>query len=238
MITPEAQAMLDAAGANIRVAASQVSRRYREYVTFEDLYQEAISWVLAHPGTVQARLDDGRRGSTRLTGQIAGFIVGLARKEKAQAIGYNPDDEAFYTRGMVEALLPAVWDDNYMESPPSQDGGEYQKQKSDPSTSGTWLAMACDVRKAWGVSGMNELWRDALTLKFRDGYRVYQVASDMHIADSTAATYLSKGVRSLINQLGGSATQHCEKDCECTLGNRTVISNSSAAAQTSRTWDA
>ena len=236
MTTPEQQAMLDACAVNLRVAAAQVSRRYQAYITYADMYQDGITWVLSHPGTVTARLEDGRRGSTRLTGQIAKHIDGIARREKAHACGYEPEDEAFYTAAMVEALLPAVWDTGYMDVPPPADGSEYQKQRSDPSTGGSWLAMTCDVRAAWDKTRMNDQWRDALTLRFRDGMRNYQVAERMGVADSTAQAYVGRGVRSLINALGGPAPSRCEPDCEC-MGGRAAQSNAQAVAETARGWD-
>ena len=226
----EQQILLDDSVVNTRVAASQVSKRYRGIVTYSDLYQEAIEWVLKHPGTTRARLDDGRRGSTRLTGQIAKSLDLAGRKAKAFG-KYEVDDEAFYSRGMVEACLPAVWYQHYKVRPPADDNG-YQKQHSDPSEQGGWLAMCVDVVGAWGKTTMIPLWREALTHRYGGGLRIYQVAALMSVADSTATTYLAKGVRALIETLGGPRPG-CERDCECT---RIVKSNDQAETETERDY--
>ena len=236
MTTVEQQTLLDESAVNIRVAAAQVSRRYQQFTTYTDLYQEACLWVWLHPGAVTERLEDGRRGSTRLTGQIAKHLDGIARREKAQTIGYNVADEAFYNVATIEAALPSVWDVRLMERPPATDLGDFQKQKSDPSTAGTWLAVCVDVRSAWFKSTMNGLWKEALELKHRDGLRNFQVALAMGVVDSTVHSYILKGTRSLINSLGGFAPTKCGNDCEC-VGARKILSNSQAAALTDKGYD-
>ena len=236
MTTVEQQSLLDQSATNIRVSAAQVSRRYQQFTTYTDLYQEACLWVVLHPGAVTERLEDGRRGSTRLTGQIAKHLDGIARAEKAQTIGYNVADEAFYNTATIEAALPSVWDVRLMERPPAVDMGDFQKQKSDPSTAGTWLAVCVDVRSAWFKSTMNGLWKEALTHKHRDGLRNFQVAGVMGVVDSTVHAYVTKGVRSLINALGGSPPSKCGLDCEC-VGQRKILSISQAAALTARGYE-
>jgi len=236
MSTPEQQALLDASAVNIRVSAAQVSRRYQQFTTYTDLYQEACLWVVLHPGAVTERLEDGRRGSTRLTGQIAKYLDGIARAEKAQTIGYNVADEAFYNTATIEAARPSVWDVRLMERPPTVDMGDFQKQKSDPSTSGTWLAVCVDVRSAWFKSTMNGLWKEALELKHRDGLRNFQVAHLMGVVDSTVNAYVKKGNWSLINALGGSPPSKCGLDCEC-VGQRKILSISQAAALTAKGYE-
>ena len=236
MTTTEQQTILDQSATNIRVAAAQVSRRYQRFTTYADLYQEACLWVVLHPGAVTERLEDGRRGSTRLTGQIAKHLDGIARAEKAATVGYALADEAFYNVATIEAALPSVWDVRLMERPPTTDLGDFQKQKSDPSTAGTWLAVCVDVRGAWTKTTMNALWVEALTFKHRDGLRNFQVADLMGVADSTVHAYVAKGTRSLINALGGSPPSKCGDDCEC-VGVRKIMSNSQADALTNRSYE-
>ena len=236
MTTPEQQLILDESAANIRVASAQVSRRYREYTTYTDLYQEACLWVVLHPGAVTERLEDGRRGSTRLTGQIAKHLDGLARVDKAARIGYNVDDEAFYNTATIEAALPSVWDLSVMSNPPAADGGDFQSTRSDPSKSGTWLAVCVDVRSAWKRTSMNATWQRALELKHRLGLRNFQVAHVMGVVDSTVHAYVLKGTRSLINDLGGFPPSKCDANCEC-VGVRKILSNSQAAAITNRSYE-
>jgi hypothetical protein len=200
------------------------------------LYQDGAMWLILHPGAVTERLEDGRRGSTRLTGQIAKHLDGIARREKAATVGYNVADEAFYNTATIEAALPSVWDVRLMEQPPANDSGEFQKTKSDPSKAGTWLAVCVDVRGAWKKTSMNKAWKTALTLKHGCGLRNFQVADVMEVADSTVHAYILKGTRSLIMALGGFPPSKCADDCEC-VGTRKILSNSQAAALTARGYE-
>jgi len=237
MTQKEMEALLEETEVNVRVAAAQVSRRYRGIVTYADLAQDGKVWVLQHPGTCTNRLEDGRRGSRRLTGLIAKRLDGIARREKAAGL-YDPQDEAFYSRTMVEAVLPAVWDENVMLVPPEQ--AEGVRGSSSPSEHGSWLAMTMDIRRAWATATMESTWRLALAYRYGEGLRIYQIATLMEVADSTAHNYITKGIRALIKELGGENPGRCPPDCECgsnPVGKRKVISNAQANAQTERDYE-
>lgn len=237
MTSEEMETLLEETEVNVRVAASQVSRRYRGITSYADLAQDGKLWVLQHPGTCETLLEDGRRGSGRLTNRLAKHMDGLARRDKAAGL-YDPADEQFYSRSMVEAALPSVWDETVMQAQPEQEGGA--RGDSRPAEGGSWQAMCVDVRRAWGVTKMSDLWREALTFRFREGLRVYQVAAAMGVADSTAHNYITKGIRSLIRELGGEPPGRCPPDCECgngtPVGTRRAISNAQARAETDRNY--
>lgn len=236
-MTPEDQNLLiEEAETNIRVAVGQKVRKYGKFFPYADLWQEAVFWILQHPGTVRGRLDDGRRGSTRLTNQIAKHLDGLCRKEKAYGL-YDPSDEEFYTRAMVEAVLPALWDENYALKPPDPDR-EFSRQPSDLSESGAWTTMVIDVRSAWKKASLDEKWMTALFLRYGEGLRIYQVAIVMEVADSTAHSYVTRGIRAIIQALGGPAPGRCPPECECqqTIGTRKVQSNAQARVENERQY--
>lgn len=234
-MSQEYDALLEETEVNVRAAAAQVARRYRGYITYADLAQEGRIWVMRHPGTVRARLDDGRRGDFRLTNQLAKHMDRLARKEKAATSHYMPEDEAFYQRTIVEAALPSIWDDEYLLKAPEDDmATEPHRRRSDGSETSNWLVTVLDVRSAWERADMDEKWRLALAYRYGDGLRIYQISALLECADSTTQTYISKGVRALIDELGGEAPGRCPPDCECGdgLGSRRVMSNAEARART------
>jgi DNA-directed RNA polymerase specialized sigma24 family protein len=237
MTPEETQVLLEEAETNVRVAAAQVSKRFHGITTYADLAQEGMVWVLEHPGTVVSRLEDGRRGSSRLTNQIAGHMDRLARKDKASGL-YEPEDEAFYSRTLVEAALPAVWDKRLMAEPPEHNEGP--RAPTDLSKQNSWLATTVDVRVAYNVATMDDNWRTALWLKFGQGMRVYQVAEEMAVAETTANNYINKGIRAIIRELGGTRPGRCPPDCECgngPAGGRKAISNAQARAETDRDYE-
>lgn len=234
----EMEALLEESETAVRIAAAQVSRRYRGYLSFADLMQEGNIWVLKHPGTVRARLDDGRRGSRRLVGQLAKHFDRLGRQEKAYALSYSPDDEAFYSATLIETCLPAVFDESLMVQPP-QEGYENERGRRDPAESNNWQVSVLDVKEAWAKAVMEPHIRVAMAYKYGYGLRNYQIAQVMEVADSTVGEYLKKGVNAMINELGGWPPGRCNADCECGegIGSRRVMSNAEARARTDQDYD-
>jgi hypothetical protein len=224
---------------HIKVAAAQVARRYRGFVTYADLCQEGVVWVLTHPATTQSRLEDGRRGEGRLVGQIARYMEKLARKERAASIGYDQSDEAFYARTLVEAALPAIWDDSLMDHPPVEDmASDGPKRRSDGSETSNWLVTVLDVRRAWQNAEMDLNWRLALSYRYGDGMKLYQIADALEVSDTSASNYIERGLNALIRELGGKPPGQCSPDCECKpVGNRHAISNAEARYRTDNDYD-
>lgn len=233
----EMQAILEEAETCIRVAASQVSRRYRGYLSFADLMQEGNIWVLKHPKTVRERLDDGRRGSRRLTGQIAKHLDRLGRHEKAASLQYSPDDEAFYSVAMIEMFLPVIWDESLLTNPPVTEevGG---KSVADPSAGNNWLVGALDVKKAWQEAPLDANQRVALAYRYGYGLKNYQIAEMLGVSDTSVGTYIKRGINLLIEELGGHPSRQCYDDCECGegVGSRRVMSNAEAQARTAENY--
>lgn len=231
------QALLEESEFSIRIAASQVARRYRGYLSFSDLLQEGNIWVLKHPQTVRERLDDGRRGSRRLIGQIAKHLDRLGRLEKAATLQYSTDDEVFYSAAMIELFLPAVWDESLLVNPPvTEDVGG--KSGSDPSEGGNWLAGAMDVKTAWKNAPLDGNQRVALAYRYGYGLKNYEIAELLGVSDTSVSNYLRRGITLLIEELGGHPPRQCYEDCECGdgVGTRRVMSNAEARARTAENY--
>lgn len=227
-------ALIEETENHCKVAAAQVSRRFRGYITYADLVQEGFFWVLKHPATVEARLEDGRRGEQRLVNQLAKHMEKQARKERASSLRYQPEDEAFYQRTLVEAALPAIWDDNMMLKAPDDDyTTEPHRRHSDGSETSSWLVTVLDIRSAWQKAEMDLNWRTALAYKYGEGLRDYQIAQLLEVSETTARTYVDRGIKAIIRELGGSAPGRCPPECECGegIGSRRVISNAEARAR-------
>jgi DNA-directed RNA polymerase specialized sigma24 family protein len=225
----------------VRPAAASVARRYRSEVTYADLAQEGYVWALTHRGTVRTRLEDGKRGEYRLIAQLAGHMQKVARQEKATRAGYSPDDEVFYSKGMIELALPAVWDESYMIRPPVEgDESMSGRSNNDPAAGNDWLASVIDVRRAWAEAELSQEQRDALELRYRFRLSQQNVATMQGTAKSTANERINSGLRALIDALGGRRPGECPADCECRpepVGTRHVISNANARAITNQGYD-
>jgi len=224
----------------IRPAAASVARRYRSEVTYGDLAQEGYLWALRHPGTVRSRLEDGKRGEYRLIAQLAGHMQSVARAEKASRAGYSPDDEVFYSKGMIEKALPAVWDITHMIRPPLEGEPGGGRSTKDPAAGNDWLATVVDVRAAWDAADLTEDQRKALELRYRHRLSQQGVADAQGTAKSTANERINGGLRALIDTLGGRRPEGCAWDCECRpepVGSRRAISNAAARALTDQGYD-
>jgi hypothetical protein len=214
----------------IDTAAATGRQGYRQHLPYADAKQAATLWVYAHPGKVRELLDDGDRGARRLTWLATRAVEVEGRRERAAALGYNPEDEAFYDRGMVELILPALWDEEYKPWADKDKAG--RRRKADPSQGNEWAVMVADVRKAWGLSGMSDERREALTYRFRDHepYAVIAARQGCHI--NTVQSRLHAGLASLVEALGGF-DPHCSEGCECGLGgpgSRRVMSTAHSLA--------
>jgi len=224
----------------VRAAAASVARRYRSAVTYGDLSQEGFTWALTHRGTINSRLEDGKRGEYRLIAQLAGHMQAVARQEKATKAGYSPEDEVFYTTGMLEKALPAVWDASYMIGPPVDGGEKVGRSTKDPAAGNDWLASVVDVRRAWEQTELSDEQREALELRYRFRLSQQGVADQQGTAKSTANARINTALRDLIDTLGGRRPEGCAWDCECRVepvGSRRVISNATARAITDQGYD-
>lgn len=233
--------LLESTESHIRIAAAQVARRFRGYMSFADLSQEGVIWVLRHPKTVSNRLEDGKRGDYRLTAQLARYMEKKARAEKAASLRYDPADEAFYQRSFIETLLPGVWDDTYLQKPPDAiTSTEPHARKSDPAETSNWLISVLDIRDAWKRADLSDDVRLTLAYRYGDGLRISQIGQILEVADSTVQNYISKGINGLVKQLGGSAPYSCNGDCpdQCAgPGARRAINNATARAITAEGYE-
>lgn len=85
-------------------------------VEWEDCVQEGWAAYMGGRQEFVERLDTERgRNYVRLS--VRREIANYARAEKAERCGYAVEDEAFYTAGLVRALLPLMWEDDVPRSP-------------------------------------------------------------------------------------------------------------------------
>lgn len=238
----DTQEILDQCEPNIKVAAAQVARRYRGYVTFSDMEQEAQIWVMTHPRTVFDRLQDGKRGNDRITRQLAKHLHSIARTEKASVSGYNPEDEVFYSQAVVEMILPALWDETLMVQGPQGEPSE-GRSNSDPSEGGNWQVMVADVRAAYDRSDLDVRQRVALVMRYHEQATLTEIGRALEVSKQGAQGVVRSALGRLVNYLGGTDPHHsCGYECECGRsyggpGSRRAISNATARAITDGNYD-
>lgn len=131
-------------------SATKILRsKYRDYVSYEDIKQELYLWAFQN----YDRIENWRE--TRSTGAASRTIIKALRNagerycraEKAEYVGYAPEDEFFYSLSMVADLIQLYFDPEWMvRGGPVLDEPRTQKA---PSEGGNLIAMVADVGRAY-----------------------------------------------------------------------------------------
>lgn len=197
-------------------SASTLQRRYAGFVDRDDLLQEGRIWLWEHDTQVQEKLADEEpdaRTASWLGTCLQRAMEVHARKCKAQGAGYDPEDEAWYPRGVVALVLPKVLAGD--REPPTQGGLDgMPRGQSDPAESShNWTVMYADVEKALGGLTMEDIAllvvRHHEELTFDDIAQQYGWGSP-----ATAQRNVRRVEGKLIQALGGFKPSSCPEGCE------------------------
>lgn len=224
--------------------ATEYVRIFWPFCDREDILQDLRLWALDHPTQVNRWCEESY--DDREAGRILGRAMRNAAhrhcaNEKAEQLGYRTDDLAYYSKGEIKDLLPAMFDTDAWTNPP-RDITERVTRKP-PAEGGGWLATLSDVSKGY----------DALTLDDRELLRDHyhheesqkSIAKRLDISQPAVANRIDKAVGRLVRNLGGTrprSTHFPDEDgwCECGWGHpgaRKAITGAAARAVTSAQYD-
>jgi DNA-directed RNA polymerase specialized sigma24 family protein len=194
--------------------AIQVARRYRTSAR-EDLLQQGRLWVLAHPLRMAEWLEaDDTAAWGRMSAAITAELEAYARREKAAALGYALEDEAYYTVSLIEEMLPAVFDVD-RELAPTLEKNEV-KGPSDPAISAVWPAHLADVSAALDRSPMDSVSAAAIYARYEQGMTDQEIAADSLIPLDAVEPAIQRGLAAMVRYLGGERPRPCGRSCsEC-----------------------
>lgn len=202
----------------IQVAARRVARRYRGFISLDDLRQSGYMWLFQHPHRVNAELPaedaeerDRRRQFGRLVRLFERALEGVARIEKAAASGYKVDDEAFYDAALLEELLPTIWQPDAGVNPPQRDEN-VRGSGGDPAEGNTWVAMVADMALAWAKADLGLEERHLLRLRYRDGVTLDECAKALGVTKETALKRLRRATSELAKTLHGVRPLYLEAE--------------------------
>jgi len=129
-----------------KAAARAVYGGNQDYVDVDDLTQEAMLWLLEHPKRVKhAHLPNGGIYWPRIVSEVCKVLDAYVGRERLEAQGYEPFKNYKYSEGLVELVLPAVFDPSYR--PPGLDHSDRVTTNSDPAANDNWSAYVADVRR-------------------------------------------------------------------------------------------
>src|SRR5674476_851964 len=113
-----------------KAAARAVYGGNQDYVDVDDLTQEAMLWLLEHPKRVKhAHLPNGGIYWPRIVSEVCKVLDAYVGRERLEAQGYEPFKNYKYSEGLVELVLPAVFDPSYR--PPGLDHSDRVTTNSD-----------------------------------------------------------------------------------------------------------
>ena len=190
-----------------QTSAYVITRNYKGFAEADDVKQELLEWSLKRNDKIQEWLNEDlskqeyRVGIKRLAKTFNRMADRYCRKEKAKKLGYSIHDEAFYSTGMIEELLPLAFSSNIITKDPATEfvsnGG------GDPATAGSFLASMYDIRIA-----LRELTIDLyeiLRMRYEDGAKLEDIASYFDVTDSTINRKISTAVKQISKELGGES---------------------------------
>lgn len=136
--------------AAVTSASKILLSRYRDFVTYEDVRQELYLWLFQNYEKVEAwRAErDTRFAERTIIKALRNAGERFCRAEKAESVGYAPEDEFFYSIPMVADLLQLYFDPEWM-IPPAAVYDERTSGGKPPSEGGNLVAMVADVGRAY-----------------------------------------------------------------------------------------
>lgn len=196
-------------------AAATVASRYRGFADLDDIRSEVMLWCfstksrgpekgVANEVWIREELegDDGRPtpwGEKNVLRQFTRIGTRWARREKAAKEGYEPQDEFFYSRGMLEEFLPHVWTTAVLE----RAGEPGTRSHKDPAEGGDLAAMVQDVRFAYGLLTPRQ--QDLLSRRYRYNVEPELLAQEEECALSTLYARVGRILDAMVETLGGVA---------------------------------
>lgn len=218
-----------------RVAGQQ---RFRGHVEADDLTQQAWEWLLRNHHKYRRwereNKDDPEQLERLLVATVTNELTYFARRERAHHLGYNPADEFFYDRAMLEELIAAVYDPDAWHNPPKPtDGGRRSKA---PSEGNGWVATLADVSAA--LVRLTHEDRTILYQRFAEKRTVKDIATLEQITQRQVYHRVDRALKRLWDRLGGPRwLEPRDAMVVSSAPRRRAMSNAHAQAVTSNDWN-
>jgi RNA polymerase sigma factor (sigma-70 family) len=186
--------------------ARTVHRKYHTYFDVADVRQELLVWVVRREDKVKEWLtheqgDEVYKGGVRQLGKtLSRHADRYCRKLKAQKLGYQLDDEAYYTPISLSELLPFVWTDVVNTK---NNNTERVSGSGNPAEGGNYVIQLFDIRRA--LTKLDPEDKIVLQMRFFEQLTFDEIATTLDISDSTAHRKVDGALRRLNNHLGGQS---------------------------------
>jgi RNA polymerase sigma factor (sigma-70 family) len=190
-----------------QTSAYVITRNYKGFAEADDVKQELLEWSLKRNDKIQEWLNEDlskqeyRIGIKRLAKTFNRMADRYCRKEKAKKLGYSIHDEAFYSTGMIEELLPMAFSSNIITKDPAT---EYVSNGGgDPATAGSFLASMYDIRIALRELTIETY--EMTRMHYEDGLTLEQIGEYFNVDKSTISRKINTGIKQISKELGGES---------------------------------
>lgn len=187
--------------------AYTITRNYKGYAEVDDVKQELLEWCLKRQDKIKEWLSpdlpkpEYKLGIKRLAKTFNRMADRYCRKEKARKLGYSVHDEAFYSPGLVEEILPLAFNESLITKDPNAEfvsGGG-----GDPATAGSFLASLYDIKRA--LKELDIETYAMVQLKYEEQYTLIQIAEMFNISESTVSRKINTAIKKMSKKLGGES---------------------------------
>jgi DNA-directed RNA polymerase specialized sigma24 family protein len=196
--------------------AESVHYHHKDYTTVDDLYQSAWEYLLRHPvmWSQFEEAEDRVMAERTLDRIVMDHLRGIARREKAERSGYHVDDECTYSPKVIAELLPMTF---AIESAllPAAASDDAPGRGGNPHGQGDFVASLLDVRNAWITTAFRGDEARLIEARFVDDMSVEHIAASFSTTPDEVKKQLARGLRRMVERLGGLPSRGCPGDCEC-----------------------
>ena len=194
----------------VSLIAKQFHRKYR-MIERDDIEQSLWLWFATHPNKIRewTKIDDKKQAEKLFARSLRNAASDYCQKEKAAQEGYSFDDNFFYTKNLVENILPYMIksesdDDIDLEATLDlvmQDLGLTKGAGSAAAEHGNYLAFFSDIKSAFYK--LPEDKQNVLRLRYTDDLTYTQLADIINQSSNTARMKTERALNHLIRMLGG-----------------------------------
>jgi RNA polymerase sigma factor (sigma-70 family) len=195
----------------VSLIAKQFHRKYG-MIERDDIEQSLWLWFATHPNKIRewTKIDDKKQAEKLFARSLRNAASDYCQKEKAAQEGYSFDDNFFYTKSLVENILPYMIksesdDDIDLEATLDlvmQDLGLTKGAGSAAAEHGNYLAFFSDIKSAFYK--LPEDKQNVLRLRYTDDLTYTQLADIINQSSNTARMKTERALNHLIRILGGS----------------------------------
>lgn len=184
--------------------AKNVHKKYHTYFDVSDVRQELIVWALKREDKINEWLEhepeseEFKSGIKMLARSLQRQADKYCRKLKAQKVGYELSDEAYYSPDMLNEYLEYAWGE---VAPTKKPDGQKVSGSTNPAESGNFVVTIFDIRRALGKLEPDD--KIILQMKYDESMTFEMIGETLQCSTSSAERKVKGALRRLSNLLGG-----------------------------------